>query len=396
MDFKALRAKFQDEELLQKLPKNKPAILEKPKAAPPPQSPTHHLPAGARPTLITSINQSLEGKTLFAPRVVFKEEKKESKMPLIQTNSKGKDKSEGKPKVGKDKTTKTSKGKLNDDSSDKKQKKENGKDKRFSLVLPAAQKESTAELVPASPPPKATTPKKSFLGFKKLSKRDSLEITADPILDTPSSDISGPAPLIPVPSEFDDTPPQPETSPPKALLLHTSSIPDSSATMEMSPPSIIPAIPSFCPPPSFIPDIPTPKVTLQSETPLHSTPAPPVSRPASQNEIIPSLRRAASTPPPSQTADSPLAVASAPSPSPLKPEFAAEAGIEAVKIAAVATPPSPVLKTSPIQQSPKTEHSISALSALERAADMSPGKRTLPGDLRIFSALEKARRKTTR
>lgn len=388
MDFKALRAKFQEEELLQKQPKRKPAPQEKQKAFSPPQSPTYYLPAGARPTLITSINQSLEGK--MAPRVVFKDEKNESKVPLIQSNSKGKDKSEGKAKVAKDKTAKTSKVKVSGDSSDKKQKKENGKDKKFSLGLPAAQKDSTAELVPATPPPKGTTPKKNFLGFMKSSKKGSMDVTADPILDSPSSDLPGLVPLIPVPSDFHDTPSQPEISPPNALLLNSPNIPDSSATMEMSPPSFVPVIPSFSPPPAFIPDIPSPKVTQESETSLEiETPALPVSRPASQSEIILNPPSAASTPPPSHPADGPPAAASTPSPAP--PEFAAEAGLEAIKIAA-----SPALQSPPIQQSPKAERPISALSVLERAEDMSPGKRTSPGDQRIFNALEKAQKKSAR
>ena len=133
MDFKALRAKFQDEELLLKQPKIKPALPEKPKVVPPPQSPPHYLPAGARPSLLTSINRTLEGKTGIAPRVIFKDEKKESKKPLL-TNTKGKDKSEGKLKHGKDKTTKGSKEKVDIDSSVQKQKKESSKDKKLSFA----------------------------------------------------------------------------------------------------------------------------------------------------------------------------------------------------------------------------------------------------------------------
>ncbi|XP_018525719.1 FYN-binding protein 1 isoform X2 [Lates calcarifer] len=382
IDFKAVRAKFQEEELLIKQPKIKPALPEKPKVVPPPQSPPHYLPAGARPSLLTSINQSLEGKTLIAPRVVFKDEKKESKKPLIQTNSKGKDKTNG------------SKEKLNDDSSDQKQKKETGKDKRFSLLLPGAQKESTAELVPVTPPPKATTPKKKgFLGFKKSSKRDSVEAPADHILDLPSSDISGPAPLIPVPSDFADTGLEPrETSAPKALLPNIPTLPDPSATMEVTPPSLIPASSDYTPPPAFIPEIQAP----ESETPLEiETPALSISRPASQNEIIPSPPSAIPTPPPSRAISGPSVVASSPSPSLPEPEITGEAGIEAVNIVAVEKPSPPVTDSSSIPpSSPKAERSISALSALERAEDMSPGKRTSPADQRILNALEKARKKT--
>lgn len=391
MDFKALRAKFQEEELLLKQPKIKPALPEKPKVVPPPQSPPHYLPVGARPSLLTSINQTLEGKSTFGPRVVFKDEKKESKKPLIQTNSKGKDKSEGKLKLGKDKTTKGSKEKLDENSLDQKPKKENGK------KLPLFQKESTAELVPATPPPKVTTPKKKgLLGFRKSSKRESVEVPADPILDTPSVEVPGPAPLIPVPSDFGDSPLEPEISAPDLLLPDNPTLPDLSDAMEVTPPTTIPESPIFTLPPAVIPDIPAPEVQSPvSEALLEiENPALPVSRPASQNEIIPSPPSATPTPPPTFTMPDPLPVVSAPSPSPPEPEIAAEADIEAVNVAAVETPPAPPVNPPSNPPSPKGERPISALSALERAEDMSPGKRTPPGDQRILNALEKARRKS--
>lgn len=388
MDFKALRAKFQDEELLLKQPRIKPAVPEKPKVVPPPQSPTHYLPAGARPSLLSSINQTLERKTQVAPRVVFKDEKKESKKPLLQTNSK-KDKSEGKMKKGKDKL-KGSKEKLEEDSLDQKQKKENSKDKKFLLVLPTTPKESTAELVPAMPPPKPTTTKKGFLGFKKSTKRDSVEVPADPILDTPSSDVAGHAPLIPVPSDIGGAPPGPETSTPKALLPNIPTLPNSSAAVEITPPSTIPSSPAFNPPPAFIPDTPVP--TPERETPLEiETPALPVSRPASQNEIIPSPPSTVPTPPPSHAISGPPSLASTSSPTPPESELAAET----LLIDAVEMPPPPILDPPSIPPSPKAGHPISPLSALERAEDMSPGKRIPSCDHRIFSALEKARRKNT-
>ncbi|XP_070765266.1 PML-RARA-regulated adapter molecule 1 [Enoplosus armatus] len=389
MDFKALRAKFQDEEHLLKQPRVKPALPEKPRVVPPPQSPTHYLPAGARPSLLTSINQSLEGKTQLAPRVVFKDEKKESKKPLIQANSKGSDKREGKLKKGKDKT-KGSKEKLDEASFDQKQKKENSKVKKLPLVLPVAPKRSTAELVPATPPPKATAPKKKgFLGFRKSSKRYS--VTADSILDNLSSDLPGPAPLIPVPSDISDAPPEPEISTPKALLSNIPTLPDFSAAEEIT----IPASPDFTPPPAFIPAIPAPKVpTPDSETPLEiETPALPVSRPASRNEIIPSPPSPVPTPPPSRALSAPPPVAPSPSPSPPEHDIVTEADIEAVIMAAVEKPP-PLVVDPPSTSSPKAQRPISALSALERAEDMNPGKRT-PCDQRIFNALEKARKKTS-
>ncbi|XP_008291342.1 FYN-binding protein-like [Stegastes partitus] len=396
MDFNALRAKFQEEELLLKQPRTKPALPEKPKVLPPPQSPTHYLPAGARPSLLTSINQSLEGKSTFGPRVVFKDEKKESKKPLIQTNSKGKDKSEGKLKIGKDKSTKGSKEKLDENSLDQKPKKENSK--KLPLLLPIGQKESTAELVPATPPPKVTTPKKKgLLGFRKSTKKESMELPAEPILDTPSVDVLGPTPLIPVPSDFGYAPPEPEISAPNLLLPDNPTLPDPSAAVEVTPPLTIPESPDFNPPPAFIPDIPAPEIPgPENETlPEIENPALPVSRPASQNEIILNPPSAAPTPPPTFTIPDPLPVISAPSPSPPEPEIAAEAAIEAVNIVAVEKPPTPPVDPPSNPPSPKAERPISALSALERAEDMSPGKRTPPSDQRILNALEKARKKST-
>lgn len=374
MDFKALRARFQDEELLLKQPRIKPALPEKPKVVPPPppQSPTHYLPAGARPSLLTSINQTLERKTVVTPRVVFKEEKEESKKPLLPTK---KDKSEGKLKKGKDKLTKGSKEKL-----DEEPKQKNDKDK----------KGSTADLVATTPPPKSTTGKKGFLGFRK-TKRDSALVQADSILDAPTSDDPGQAPLIPVPPDGGDTKPEQETSPPRALLPIMPPIPDAASPVEIAPPSSIPDCPAFTPPPAFIPDNPTLVApTPVSETALpEETPSLPVFIPPWQSETPPSPPSTLSTPPPSPNVSSPPTVGF--SSSPASPEPAAEA----VSIDGVEVPP-PVLDPPSIQSSPKVTRPISALSALERAEDMSPGKRTPPCDLRIVTALEKARRKTTR
>lgn len=369
MDFKALRARFQDEELLLKQPRIKPALPEKPKVVPPPppQSPTHYLPAGARPSLLTTINQTLEGKTAVAPTVVFKEEKEETKKPLLQTK---KYKSEGKLKKGKDKATKGSKEKLDEDPKQK-----NGKDK----------KGSTVDLVAATPPPKATTGKKGFLAFKK-AKRDSTLCQENPILDTPTSDDPGQAPLIPVPSDSGDAP--------RVLLPSIPTIPDVATPVEMAPPSFIPDCPPLIPPPAFIPDNPTPATpTTVSETALPvETTSLPVSIPPWQSETTPSPPSTVPTPPPSQNASSSPTVGFASSPAPPEPEPAAEA----VSVDEVELPPPSVLGPPSIQASPKDARPISALSALERAEDMSPGKKTALCDLRIVTALEKARRKPTR
>ncbi|KAM4548575.1 uncharacterized protein PAE49_016771 isoform 2-T2 [Odontesthes bonariensis] len=420
LDFKALRAKFQEEELPLKQPRIKPALPGKPKVVPPPQSPTHYVPAGARPSLLTSINQSLEARTLSAPRVVFKDDKKESKKPLIKTNSKRKEKSAEKLKTGKDKQ--------DENLSDQKEKKENGKDKKFPFMM--AQKESTAELVPATPPPKVTTQKKKgFLGFIKSSKKETVVIPADPILDAPSEDDPGPAPLIPVPTDVGNTPFNPEILEPQALLPKNILFPDASAAVDTTPSSPIPDPPDFNPPPAIFSDILAPQVptplsetphsetphsetprseTPRSETPRSETPhsetprsetpqsdapleienpALPVSRPASQNEITPTPPRSVPTPPLRSAISDLPPVVSAPFPSLLEPEIATEAE------AAVEKPPS-VASPQFMLPSPKAERQISPLSALERAGDMSTGKKSL-ADQRILSALEKARRKTT-
>ncbi|XP_037325588.2 uncharacterized protein LOC119216660 [Pungitius pungitius] len=162
-DFQALRAKFQAEELFLKRPTLKPALPEKPMEVPPPQSPTHFLPVGARPSLLTSISPA--GRSAAPPRVIFKEGKKEGKKPLIQIN--GKDKTRG----GKEKP-------------DKGPMEQNGTEKK-------PPKEKAPELVPAMPPPPPTIRKKKpLLGFMKRSN------SIESLLDAPPSDNPGPAPVI--------------------------------------------------------------------------------------------------------------------------------------------------------------------------------------------------------
>ncbi|XP_041861221.1 bromodomain-containing protein 4 isoform X2 [Melanotaenia boesemani] len=335
---------------------------------------------------------------MSAPRVVFKDDKNESKKPLIKTNTKSKEKNE--VKEGKDKTGKGSEEKLNEGLPDKKEKKENGKDKKLSFF--GGQKETTAELVPATPPPKATTQKKKkgLLGFKKSSKSESVMIPADLILDAPSMDDSGPAPLIPVPSDV-DTPLESEIFPPETLPPNNLPLSSFSAIVETSLISPIPELPELSPPPFLIPEIPALQVSTpqnkmpQGEIPVVTeNPALPVSRPASQNEVIPIPPSITPSPPPSSAISDPPPAASSPSPSSLEPEVAAEAVIEV----ADEKPPSPPMDPPAIPPSPTAERPISALSALsalERAEDMSAGKRTPPADNRILSALEKARRKAS-
>lgn len=353
----------------------------------PPQSPSHYLPSGARPSLLTTINENLERKALFAPRVVFKDDPKESKKPLIND----KDKSEGKRKGGKHKTLKGSRENLLKDSVD--QKKVNKKDKTLPSVVPVTQKESTAELVPAAPPPKVTTEKKKPFSLFKKSKRDSVLISADPILDTPSSDIAGLAPLLPVPSESGGETIPNSTSEPH--LPDNPTLPDHSADVEMSPTSTTLESFAFNLPPPLIPESPPPEIPiLTSEIPPEiENPTFPVS---SQDEAITSPPSVSPPLPPSCVISGSPSLVSSPSPSPAEPEITSEIGKDDISITAVEKLPSLATNPPSVPPSPKPERPVSALSALERAEDMSPGKRTPPGDQRIFNALQNARKKTNR
>ncbi|XP_054646201.1 FYN-binding protein 1 [Dunckerocampus dactyliophorus] len=349
MDFKALRAKFQEEDLLiRQKPRMKPALPEKPKVVPSPHSPTQYLPAGARPSLLTSINQSLEGRNTLVPRVVFKDDK-DSKKPLIKTNSKGLDKSEGKLRGGKDNLVKGSK--------ELDEKKDSSKDEKLPVV-------TTADLLSSPVPPKAQTTKKNgLMGFKWSAKSNSDDIPADPTLDTPSLDIPGPAPVYPTPPEFEDS--EPETSEaPNMFSL-------SDCGVESNP-----ASPGFTPPPAFIPDIPPPNLPSSvSEAPLEmETPTLPIYIPDSQGDISP----VETSPTIYQTIFSPPPEVSSPPP---------------ISIAALLNPPPRDPLSLP--SSPQAENSLSPIYALERAEDMNQVRRTSPADQRILNALKNARRKLT-
>lgn len=279
MDFKTVRAMFEEKEHLLKQPKAKPVVPEKPKAVPPPQSPTY-LPAGARPSLLTSMNQALEANAVNAPRVVFREEKKEVKQPLIQANAKGKDKTNGKVKE-----TKSKIGKERKKQEEKQENSSDMKDKKFPSFL--TKKEGTAELVPAPPPPKAQK-KKGFPVFKKSTKRDSATL-----LDTPSLEVSAPLQLLPVASDADNMPEESIYSIPKSNLIKQNSSAD-------------PEPPDFSPLPVSCPDVPalrapTPQIETPSET---ENPALPVFSTISQTEMILSPPSVGPSPP-ADTASTP-------------------------------------------------------------------------------------------
>ncbi|XP_064189576.1 FYN-binding protein 1 isoform X1 [Anguilla rostrata] len=152
LDFKALRAMFQEEAALKQM-KNKPAIPEKPKLIPPP---------GARVSLLSSISAAVESKNPVIPRVVFKDTKtgSEAKRPLPLPVP-------IKPPV-RDSN-------FNTEVLDHQQKKEGNvvklafKDRKLPLVLPVP---PVVDKSKPAPPAKSVPPKKkSFLPFKsKFSK----------------------------------------------------------------------------------------------------------------------------------------------------------------------------------------------------------------------------------
>nr|XP_061834184.1 FYN-binding protein 1-like isoform X2 [Nerophis lumbriciformis] len=336
MDFKTLRAKFQAENVrLRQRPWENPTLSEKPKAVPPPGSHTHYLPAGARPSLLTSINQTVNGRSALGPKVVFKNEKK----PLIKTDT---NRSDGKLYGGKDKLMKGSREFEFEERRDKK--------------LPGV---TTTELVSAPAAPKAhTSKKKGFFGFKRSAK--SVDIPADSVLDSPSLDISGPALLIPTPPEFEDS--ESDSSPSETPNM--SSLSDHEVDSNLVPPG-------FSPPPAFIPDIPHLNLprTLRVQPPPTSTP--PISILDNQGDlstaqITPTIYQAAFRPPPGVSSPPPVSV---------------EALLNQPTKTRVSAP-------SPIQD----ENPTALFSALERAEDM---RKPSPADQRVRSALEKATKKAT-
>ncbi|KAJ8277828.1 hypothetical protein GJAV_G00080530 [Gymnothorax javanicus] len=158
LDFKALRAKFQEEAAMRQM-KNKPALPEKPKLIPPP---------GARVSLLSSINAAMENKNPVIPRVVFKDSKTaadakrrlsfpvSSKAPFRDSN-------------------------LNTGVLDHQQKKEGDevklaiKDRKLPLVLPVPPAIEKSE---PAPPEKSHPPKKkSFLQFKSKGSKVEKEST---------------------------------------------------------------------------------------------------------------------------------------------------------------------------------------------------------------------------
>ncbi|CAL8270027.1 unnamed protein product [Arctogadus glacialis] len=387
MDFNALRAKFQDEEILLRQPRNRPVLPEKPQIVPPPQSPTHHLPAGARPSILTSIN--LDTRMAGAPRVVFKGDKKDSRKPLIPL-TKTKEKSDDKSKAGSDKDRKSTKGsKEKQDVEDKDPPKpKSGKDKKG--LLHFRSKESS-ELVPASPPPKGTLRKMTFPGFKKISKRGSMDI--EPILDSPSPDVhSGLAPLVPSGS-------LPSVGAPAAAhTLSPATVPEYNPMAALMPPNFIPIAPPNGPSYASLTD----NVPAMHTAPWQETETLSEVEPAPAAPVSASHRSATPSPVRNSVQNSPLLSSVAgPSPAPSSPstpplgsgQISARAGVEVDHNGEELPITANADDALPLSASPKMERPGSALSSALERAGKTPGKKTTPADQRILQALEKARRK---
>uniref|UniRef100_A0A672YQD8 Helically-extended SH3 domain-containing protein n=1 Tax=Sphaeramia orbicularis TaxID=375764 RepID=A0A672YQD8_9TELE len=73
INFKALRAKFQEEALMAEFTPSRPAVAGKPKHLPPPPPPPLLPPGGHCSFVVSSINMAVEKRTPVVPRVIFKD-----------------------------------------------------------------------------------------------------------------------------------------------------------------------------------------------------------------------------------------------------------------------------------------------------------------------------------
>ncbi|XP_071262358.1 nascent polypeptide-associated complex subunit alpha, muscle-specific form isoform X2 [Salvelinus alpinus] len=371
LDFKSLRAKFQDEEVVLKQPRTKPALPVKPKVLSPPHSPTNSLPSfsptshtpsnsrnlkpGARPSLFTS----LQGKGDIAPRVIFKEKEKKVK---------GKDKNEGKVKLlgkkkaeaDKEKADREMNGGKDDveegvmsDLLDQKQKTEADlvmKNKKVSLLSPMGFKGGSVELQDASPLPiNATVKKKGFRsigkhvksGKKGKERKD--EFPPLPMLDIASPDMAGPEPLIALTTFRTPSPhaniPTPTALIPPAPAAHTTLLP-----LAPKPAPVLDALL----PPELLPStlMPAPAAeTITVVTPPDPIPIPmildpPIDTPA---ETIPAPTLAVLVPP----SPTPSPVPALPSPVPTPPVTPNPSAIPTLPPPTIATPRRPVIAKPP-------------------------------------------------
>ncbi|KAI1892015.1 hypothetical protein AGOR_G00149640 [Albula goreensis] len=179
LDFKALRAKFQEEAALKQM-KNKPAIPEKPKLIPPP---------GARVSLLSSINAAVENKSAVIPRVVFKDAKPGSEAKRTHSFPV--------PFKAKEPIRDSN---FNTELLHHQQKKEGDvvkqafKDGKFPLVLPVP---PVVQKVDPDPPAKSLPPppkKKAILPFKTKSSKSGKGTSEAPTnaIAVPAKPIKGP------------------------------------------------------------------------------------------------------------------------------------------------------------------------------------------------------------
>ncbi|KAL1022494.1 hypothetical protein UPYG_G00028450 [Umbra pygmaea] len=267
MDFKSLRAKFQEEELLlRKQPRTKPALAEKPKVLPPSRSPTNtltslspnshtaftsnNLPHGAQPSILST----LQDKGGMEHRFTFKDVK----------DKKAKSKDEGKLKLlGKNKEDEGMNGGNDIVDGPKKEDlymKSTKSKKGGALLSTGGSKGSSVELVTVPPPPgNVTVKRKGFLGIKKTlksGKKGKDDNHPFPLLDIASADLACPEPLTPLttfrtPAPSLDTPiPSPLYQPspatriallPRAQAPVLSLGPDRNPGIALSPPNLISA-----------------------------------------------------------------------------------------------------------------------------------------------------------
>ncbi|KAL7888114.1 hypothetical protein AOLI_G00030880 [Acnodon oligacanthus] len=442
VDFKTLRSKFQNPAALNI--RTKPVIPEKPKSL---TSPTTKI---SNP-LIATINSAVENRTPFAPRVVFKDEKKSPVKRLFSQSDTVEIKKDIHPEL-----------------LDKKQKKEGDlikqalKDKKLPLVLPVSpvtpviQETPKPDPVPASPalasPVKISTPKeKSVFNFKKPLKAEeqktntsesdlaatpvfqsepaapksvipqvqaeaalaSISPAPDPVISPRVGRVSEvPIPTVREPDIVSQISPHVENSKPEILVTNRNPQPDAYLPVEVDHSPEIPDILDINIPPPLIPeDIPDadiPDVDISAlNIPPPVTPDSSVSSVASEVSSSPDMSRSASPVP---------AASASVTPEPSGTSVPATVILNSDAAPVFCTPPrmpSPALDVNPWQENGKAEFhevvgqtentpevpsssskNISALSALARAEEMSPVRHN-HCDQRVLNLLEKAKRKHT-
>ncbi|XP_028817911.1 transcription initiation factor TFIID subunit 3 [Denticeps clupeoides] len=385
LDFKALREKFQQEDPL-KL-RNKPTIPEKPKLL---HSPT----SGTQSPLISSINAAVENRMSVVPRVVFRDEKRLSivRPASLMVPQKAKD---GDLPV---------KPALLDENQRKEADlvKQAFKDKKLNLVLPVTAAESNS--TPPSSGKSVTPKKKGIFSFKKTPKPEK-EKSETFVMDPVSPIVNVPTPTF---TSFTLPAVQKPLLPPVPTSTSSIPIPDIPSETPDQTPSLSEEAEMFIslseiPPPDTplaeilvgntpVPlDIPPPVIPVSSPPPVEVLhPALPGSDPAvpDPEQREPELVRVAALPVPTVSA-SPVLPRSATPAEPVPPAGGPPAEV-------VRPAPAPVQDNGPpagdVEPTTPPKRPLSALSALERAEEKSPGKRA--SDQRVFNLLEKMKRKS--